>query len=266
MAITIPVPPLPQSLQSLAAVPASAVPAAAANQAVTTLDSFALTMHDSREAEESCNLPLSSAAAILALPFLWWGLRRFGVGRKSVEQKYEAIVGLLLSGREMYGRDIAKEGKINPGSVYILLDRLVGAGLLEIRETDAHRPNRRLYRLAVPPKRLPSWLIEDEVDLPLAAGASSRRFFPLVISVFSSGRIMLRNQSPYGAPVLYSLQHGRGIESAIPRGGSISILCSKALIRSSDGSNYWLCVENGRCRLVEIKRPDGPRRDGSPSR
>jgi hypothetical protein len=214
--------------------------------------------------EESCHAFEYSAATLFALPLLWWGLRRLGVGQESLNRKYAAIVGLLIDGREMYGRDISRElegRRVNPGSIYVLLDRLVEAGLLESRE--AHEPDRRgprrlLVRLIVPPKSWPASLTEEQVELPLSEAGWSQKLYPLEIEVREDGSVRLHNRSGGDDPVLYALKYARNIQSALPRDRFAIILCERALIHGSDGTNFWLSVDKDRCRLVKIRRPSLP--------
>lgn len=53
---------------------------------------------------------------------------------------------------EWYGLDLSKRSSLKPGTIYPILDRLLGAGWLERRWEDIDpavegRPRRRLYRL-----------------------------------------------------------------------------------------------------------------------
>lgn len=222
--------------------------------------SFEIAPDDPKSGGESCDSLTGTFMVFTAVPFLWWGLRWLSFGRKSLEEKYETIIGLLLTGREMYGRDIAKEshGRINPGSVYVFLDRLERRGIIESWETpnppDRKGPPRRLYRLAVPPKEWPSYLSQDEVVLPRSEGRASHKFFPLEIEISETGCIRLHNRSDQHDPVLYSVKFGRRFEVGLPGGSYSVILGTRAMIYSSDGSTYWLCVKKDLCRLVKIKR------------
>jgi hypothetical protein len=66
--------------------------------------------------------------------------------------------------------------------------------------------------------------------------------------------VRLHNRSYKEGPVLYGLKFERGIEAGLPRGSFAAIRWPKTMIHSSDGSNYWLCVEKESCRLVKIKK------------
>lgn len=59
------------------------------------------------------------------------------------------ILELLTGAAERYGLELVRisHGKLKRGSVYVLLDRLERAGLVESRR-DTNNPPRRMYRLS----------------------------------------------------------------------------------------------------------------------